>query len=194
LPAQKAATALAAATLAVLVAGADVQPAQADISGLTPCSESKAFAKRRKQEIKELEKRIKKYEADSAPALALKATAERTDRRFDNYGKAGLLCGTDGLPHLIADPGLAMKFGHQGEVLIPTVGFLYFAGFLGHAGRMYLETIRKEKDVRDKEIIIDVPLAFKCFGKAVGWPALVIGELRNGTLVEKDENITVSPR
>lgn len=58
------------------------------------------------------------YEAGSAPVLALDATIERTNARFANYGKAGLLCGTDGLPHLIADPGLALKYGHAGEVFV----------------------------------------------------------------------------
>jgi photosystem I subunit 3 len=60
------------------------------------------------------------YEADSAPALALKATIERTENRFANYAKAGLLCGNDGLPHLISDPGLALKYGHAGEVFVST--------------------------------------------------------------------------
>merc|ERR1712083_687504 len=128
------------------------------ISGLTPCSESKAFAKRKNQELKELQKRMKKYEADSAPAIALKATMERTERRFEFYGKSGLLCGTDGLPHLIADPGFALKYGHAGDVFIPTFGFLYFSGWLGHSGRLYLGATRN----RDKEIIIDVPLALNC--------------------------------
>ena len=58
------------------------------------------------------------YEADSAPALALKATIDRTEKRFATYGKQGLLCGTDGLPHLISDPGLAIRYGHAGEVLV----------------------------------------------------------------------------
>jgi len=58
------------------------------------------------------------YEESSAPALALKATIERTEKRFANYGSAGLLCGTDGLPHLISDPGLALRFGHAGETLV----------------------------------------------------------------------------
>ena len=62
------------------------------------------------------------YEADSAPALALKATIERTESRFANYAKAGLLCGNDGLPHLISDPGLALKYGHAGEVFVSTSG------------------------------------------------------------------------
>ena len=58
------------------------------------------------------------YEAGSAPALALSATIDRTENRFANYAKSGLLCGTDGLPHLIADPGLALKYGHAGETLV----------------------------------------------------------------------------
>merc|ERR550514_906900 len=168
----------------------DPSSAFADISGLTPCAESKAFAKLKKQELKELQKRMKKYEADSAPAIALKATMARTEKRFDFYGNSGLLCGADGLPHLIADPGFAIKYGHAGDIFIPTFGFLYFAGWLGHSGRIYLEATKN----RTKEIIIDVPLAFVCLGKAFGWPALVAGELKNGTLLEKESNITVSPR
>ena len=58
------------------------------------------------------------YEADSAPALALKATMDRTEKRFATYAKQGLLCGTDGLPHLISDPGLAIRYGHAGETLV----------------------------------------------------------------------------
>ena len=34
----------------------------------------------------------------------------RTEKRFAKYAKSGLLCGTDGLPHLISDPGLAVKY------------------------------------------------------------------------------------
>merc|ERR1711918_320399 len=105
-------------------------------------------------EIKDLQKRLKKYEPDSAPAFALKATMERTEKRFDFYGQSGLLCGADGLPHLIADPGFALKYGHAGDIFIPTFGFLYFAGWLGHSGRLYLD--------------------------AVGWPATVLTELSNG--------------
>merc|ERR1712224_873935 len=162
----------------------------ADISGLTPCGASKSFSKRKNQEIKELQKRMKKYEADSAPVVALKATMERTEKRFDFYEKSGLLCGTDGLPHLIADPGFALKYGHAGDIFIPTFGFLYFAGLIGHSGRLYL----KATGTKEKEIIIDVPIAFSCIGKAIGWPVLVVEELNSNTLLEKDSSITVSPR
>jgi Photosystem I reaction centre subunit III len=58
------------------------------------------------------------YEAGSAPAIALEATMERTNKRFDNYAKSGVLCGSEGLPHLIADPGFALRFGHAGEIFV----------------------------------------------------------------------------
>lgn len=67
------------------------------------------------------------YEEGSAPALALQATKQRTEKRFANYAGSNLLCGTDGLPHLIADPGLALRFGHAGEVFVsrPAVNQAY---------------------------------------------------------------------
>lgn len=58
------------------------------------------------------------YEPDSAPALALNAQIDRTEKRFATYAKQGLLCGADGLPHLISDPGLAIRYGHAGETLV----------------------------------------------------------------------------
>ena len=38
----------------------------------------------------------------------------RTEARFDKYGKQGLLCGADGLPHLIADG----RPSHAGEFVL----------------------------------------------------------------------------
>lgn len=52
-------TVATAAALAAVFGFATVDAAYADISGLTPCSESKAFAKRKKNEVKGLEKRKK---------------------------------------------------------------------------------------------------------------------------------------
>ncbi|KAK8551363.1 hypothetical protein V6N13_119831 [Hibiscus sabdariffa] len=130
-------------------------PAVADISGLTPCKESKQFAKREKQQIKKLESSLKLYAPDSAPALAIKATIEKTKRRFDNYGKYGLLCGSDGLPHLIVSGDQR----HWGEFITPGLLFLYIAGWIGWVGRSYLIAISDEKKPAMKEIIIDVPLA-----------------------------------
>jgi len=187
-------TAAAAAALAIAFGFGQVDAAYADVAGLTPCSQSKAFAKRKKNEVKGLNKRLKQYEAGSAPALALQATIEKTEKRFDNYGKQGLLCGNDGLPHLIADPGLALRYGHAGDVFIPTIGFLYFAGWIGFAGTKYVQAVKKESKPIEKEIIIDVPLAFNLLWAGLAWPVAAVAELRNGTLLEDDSNITVSPR
>lgn len=60
-------------------------PASADIAGLTPCKDSKQFAKREKQEIKKLESSLKLYAPDSAPALAINATIEKTKRRYSSF-------------------------------------------------------------------------------------------------------------
>ena len=53
---------------------------------------------------------------------------------------------------------------------IPTVGFLYIAGYIGFVGREYLNIVKNEKKPRDKEIIIDVPLALKLSAQGAGWP------------------------
>lgn len=52
-------TAITAAALAFAFGVGAVEPAKADVAGLTPCSESKAFAKRKKNEVKSLSKRLK---------------------------------------------------------------------------------------------------------------------------------------
>jgi photosystem I subunit 3 len=181
---------VAAAALAVAFTFTGVEAAKADIAGLTPCSESKAFAKRKKNEIKALQKRLKQYEAGSAPALALNATIAKAEARFDKYGKQGLLCGTDGLPHLISDPGLAFRYGHTADVFLPTLAFIYFAGWLGYSGSKYLQATKSKQ----AEIIIDVPLAWAMLWQGSVWPLRAVADLKSGALLAKDSEITVSPR
>ena len=164
----------------------DVQP----YAGLTPCKTSKAFAKREKAEIKALKKRLKKYDSESAPALALNATIEKTKTRFANYGEAGLLCGKDGLPHLIVDGNLE----HLGEFAVPGLGFLYVAGWIGYAGRSYVQMNKDTAKPTEGEIIIDVPAALGVMFQAGAWPLLAGLELKNGTLTAPESEITVSPR
>lgn len=188
--AAKVATAMALAAIVGTAPFAAPEDAMADISGLTPCKESKAFAKREKQEIKKLESRLKQYAADSAPALALNSTIDKTKRRFEFYGNAGLLCGTDGLPHLIVDGDQA----HLGEFVYPGIVFLYIAGWIGWVGRDYIIAIKKEKKPTEKEIIIDVPLAVSLLWKGFVWPLAAIRDFRNGKLLVPDSKITVSPR
>merc|ERR1719367_1394922 len=164
--------------------------ASADVAGLTPCAKSKAFAKLEKKEIKVLTKRLKLYEPDSAPALAINDKIAKTQTRFKNYRSYGLLCGSDGLPHLIVDGDL----NHLGEFVVPGIGFLYVAGWIGYAGRSYLMANRGIKKPAEKEIIIDVPQALGLMFTAGMWPLLAFNELKQGSLTEKAENITVSPR
>lgn len=142
-----------------------VPTASADVAGLTPCSESAAFI-----------------------ARASEATTPQAQARFDRYSQA--LCGEEGLPHLIVDG----RLDHAGDFIIPGLMFLYIAGWIGWAGRSYLIAIRSDKNPREKEIIIDVPLAVQCSLKGATWPMLALAEYSSGNLVANDNEITVSPR
>ena len=60
-----AAGAIAAVALAAALTVGQVDSAYADVAGLTPCSESKGFAKRQKNELKALDKRLKNVSCHS---------------------------------------------------------------------------------------------------------------------------------
>ena len=162
----------------------------ADIGGLTKCSESPAFAKRLKTSVKKLEQRLTKYEADSPPALALKQQIERTTARFDKYGRSELLCGTDGLPHLVADG----RWSHAAEFIIPGFGFIYISGWIGWVGRKYVRAVSTTKNPAESEIIVNVPLALKIMTTGFIWPISAWQELISGQLIAPKDEITVSPR
>nr|YP_009315067.1 Photosystem I reaction center subunit III (plastocyanin-binding) [Titanophycus setchellii]SCW23522.1 Photosystem I reaction center subunit III (plastocyanin-binding) [Titanophycus setchellii] len=164
--------------------------AYADVAGLVPCKDSAAFNKRLKSSIRKLEFRLKKYEPSTPPALALEAQINRTKNRFEKYGKAGLLCGTDGLPHLISDG----RWSRAGDFVFPGLLFLYITGWIGWVGRGYLQAVAETSKPTEKEIIIDVPLALKFSASGFTWPLAAWQEFTSGKLLEAEENITVSPR
>ena len=166
------------------------KPVLADIGGLTKCSESPAFEKRLKASVKKLEQRISKYEADSPPALALQQQVERTQARFDKYSRSELLCGTDGLPHLIADG----RWSHAAEFIMPGFGFIYISGWIGWVGRKYVRAVSTTKNPTESEIIINVPLALKIMTTGYIWPISAWQEFISNDLVAYDNEITVSPR
>jgi photosystem I subunit 3 len=174
---------------AVLIALTPDQ-ALADIGGLTKCSESPAFTKRLNASVKKLEQRASQYEIDSPPALVLKQQIERTQARFDKYSRSELLCGTDGLPHLIADG----RWNHAAEFILPGFGFIYISGWIGWVGRKYLRAVSKSANPSESEIIINVPLALKIMTTGYIWPVLAWQELISNELVAVSEEITVSPR
>ena len=134
--------------------------------------------------------KLKKYETGSQPALAIEKQIERTKQRFDRYAKAGLLCGNDGLPHLIADG----RWSHAAEFTLPGFGFIYISGWIGWVGRKYLKAVSTSKNPAESEIIINVPLALKIMTTGFIWPISAWQELISGDLVAADQNITVSPR
>ncbi|MBD0363788.1 MAG: Photosystem I reaction center subunit III [Coleofasciculus sp. C3-bin4] len=147
-----------------------VTAASADVAGLVPCKESKAFQQRAK---------------DAKDTVGDPKSGEN---RFDRY--SDFLCGPEGLPHLVADGSLS----HADEFIIPGLIFLYIAGWIGWVGRAYLISVRKEKEPEMREIIIDVPRALGFMLSGFTWPLAAIKELLSGELTAKEEEIPVSPR
>jgi photosystem I subunit 3 len=180
---------LIALLLAVLLIITPEQ-ASADIGGLTKCSESPAFNKRLKASVKKLEQRKSTFEVGSPPALALEQQIARTEARFDKYSRSELLCGTDGLPHLIADG----RWSHAAEFILPGFGFIYISGWIGWVGRKYLRAVSTTKNPAESEIIINVPLALKIMTTGYIWPISAWQELVSNELVAPKDEVTVSPR
>ena len=162
----------------------------ADVSGLQPCKDSAAFAKRLKSSVSKLEARLSKYQPSTPPFLALQKQIDKTKMRFDKYSKSGLLCGSDGLPHLITDG----RWNHAGEFILPGLLFIYIAGWIGWVGRGYLQAVATTKKPNEKEIIIDVPLALKFCSSGFTWPLAAWQEFTSGRFLVDNQDITVSPR
>ncbi|MBZ8179940.1 MAG: Photosystem I reaction center subunit III [Oscillatoria sp. PMC 1051.18] len=142
--------------------------ANADVAGLVPCSESPAFQSRE----------FRNTTADPASG----------QKRKERYSEA--YCGPEGLPHLIVDG----RISRAGDFIIPSILFLYIAGWIGWVGRAYLRTVREDKNSEMKEIIIDVPLAIKFMLSGFAWPLAALGQLASGDLTAKETEIPVSPR
>jgi photosystem I subunit 3 len=166
------------------------QIASADVSGLIPCKESAIFKKRLEGSVKKLTSRLDNYEEGTPAYLALQEQIDRTNARFDKYGKQGLLCGADGLPHLIVDG----RPSHAGEFVIPGILFLYVAGYIGWSGRRYLLYTKITDKPNEKEIIINVPVALSMMSASFLWPLEAWEELVSGDLLVPGDEVTVSPR
>ena len=162
----------------------------ADVAGLEPCRDSLVFKKRLKNSVSKLEARLSKYDADTPPFLALQKQIDKTKNRFDKYANSGLLCGTDGLPHLVTDG----RWNHAGEFIFPGLLFLYITGWIGWVGRGYLQAVSQEKKPNEKEIIIDIPLAIKFATSGFSWPLAAVQEFTSGNFLVDDSDITISPR
>jgi photosystem I subunit III len=169
------------------------QPAYAEFSFdvLTPCSNSQAFKDVIDNEITGFETRLATFEPNSNPAKYLQSKIVDAQERYAKYTNSSLLCGTDGLPHLISDG----RFSHAGEFLIPGLLFLYIAGWIGWVGRDYVRAVRKDPaSATQKEIVIDVPLALRFMLTGFTWPLAALKELGDGSLIASENEVTVSPR
>eukprot|EP00467_Chlorarachnion_reptans_P009531 CAMPEP_0114492162 /NCGR_PEP_ID=MMETSP0109-20121206/3400_1 /TAXON_ID=29199 /ORGANISM="Chlorarachnion reptans, Strain CCCM449" /LENGTH=250 /DNA_ID=CAMNT_0001668971 /DNA_START=73 /DNA_END=825 /DNA_ORIENTATION=- len=185
-------TAAGLALAGVSALGMNTLPANADVAGLTKCSESPAFKKRETKELKSLEKQLKKTPEGTPGYLELSNRIERTKRRFDTYGKTSLLCGPDGLPHLIVGPEFR---GHEGEFAIPALGFLYTTGWIGWTGRKYIRGNRNEATKpTETEIILDMPRMTKAILGGAAWPFEALREYQNGDLTAAEKDVTVSAK
>ena len=169
---------------------ASPKAAFADVSGLTPCKDSAVFKKRLDGSVKKLQARLANYTEGTPAYLALEQQIDQTKARFKAYADSDLLCGPDGLPHLIVDG----DWKHAGEFMIPGLGFLYTTGWIGWAGRKYINTVATSSNPTEKEIIIDVPLALKIMLSGYLWPVASWQEFVAGDFVAEPEDITVSPR
>jgi photosystem I subunit 3 len=164
--------------------------AHADVAGLVPCKDSAVFKKRLDGSVQKLSARLANYEEGTPAYLALQAQIEKTQVRFDKYGKQGLLCGADGLPHLIADG----RPSHAGEFVLPAFMFLYIAGWIGWSGRSYLQFSKKTDKPNENEIIINVPVAIGMMSGSFLWPFAAWKELVSGELLVPTDEVTISPR
>ena len=157
---------------------------------LSPCGQNPAFKQQIQSQVDGYEARITKFAPGSAPVVYLQSKIDSAKERYEKYANSTLLCGEDGLPHLITDGRLS----HAGEFLVPGLAFLYIAGWIGWVGRAYIIAVRKAGNAAAKEIVIDVPLAIKCMLGGFAWPLAAIKEFFSGELVASERDVTVSPR
>jgi photosystem I subunit 3 len=162
----------------------------ADVSGLTTCKDSAVFNRRLEESTKKLQVRMEKYLEGTPTRLALENQIYNTQLRFEKYSKQGLLCGSDGLPHLIVDG----RFNHAGEFIEPGILFLYIAGYIGWTGRSYLQFAKQSEKSSENEIIINVPVAIGIMSASFLWPIAAWKELVSGDLIVPANEVTISPR
>ena len=102
--AQTAAKVALAGALAATVAFGPAEAAKADIAGLTPCSESKAYAKRLKNEVKGLNKRLKQVGGRAAIGAGREGGAISLDCRRERNLRCCCCCECKALLNLGSPP------------------------------------------------------------------------------------------
>lgn len=142
------------------------------------CKDNKKYKKRSKDMLFKLTKRQGKYPKGSVVYNRYEVQVVDTKKRIEAYG--GRYCDKkDGLPRVIASGENV-----RGGIVIPSLMFLYTAGWIGWAGRSYL--LRTQD--KEKEINIDVPLALTCMASGFSWPVQAWQAIVNGEMAAKDKD------
>eukprot|EP00444_Apocalathium_aciculiferum_P032067 CAMPEP_0183483594 /NCGR_PEP_ID=MMETSP0370-20130417/178493_1 /TAXON_ID=268820 /ORGANISM="Peridinium aciculiferum, Strain PAER-2" /LENGTH=404 /DNA_ID=CAMNT_0025676867 /DNA_START=73 /DNA_END=1284 /DNA_ORIENTATION=- len=114
--------------------------------------DNKKYHKKFKDAIYKLQTRQKKYTTGGVIAKRFDLEIAQTKRVEEAYGNR--LCGkADGTPRTIASGENV-----RGSIVIPGLMFLYIAGWIGWAGRSYLNRTKSA----EKEMFIEIPLALTC--------------------------------
>lgn len=143
------------------------------------CKDNKKYAKKWKDRLYKVDNKLKKYPKDTAVYNRLLKKKAGLLRRKEAYGDR--LCGKkDGNPRTVATGEFV-----RGGIIPASLAFLYTTGWIGWAGRSYLQRTQDGK----KEIMIDIPLALTCMASGFAWPVYAWQEIVNGEMVKKDEDI-----
>lgn len=164
--------------------------AKESLSPLEKCNYSNGFEKRLNTSMKKFENRLKSYQENTPQFEFLKKEIALTKARFENYQNSNLICGKDGLPHLITSGDLK----HFNEFGLPALSFLYITGWIGWAGRKYLQYSSSTENSYENEIIINIPIAFPIIISGFLWPVETWKEFLSGQLIVIDDEVTISPR
>jgi len=150
------------------------------VAGLELCKDSKKFHKKIKEYIGKLEKRQKNNLTPGGVVYKwFDMYKEMARKREVAYGER--FCGKlDGLPRVIP-----MFTTNRGSILYPTIMFLYTAGWIGWAGRSYLQRTQSS----EKELQIDVPLALQCMASGFSWPVSAWQEITTGKMAVPDSEL-----
>jgi len=184
---------LAAGLAAGIVAAASSAPAEAKLPTgpewdlattakapwLQPCKDNKKYHKKFKDAIYKLQTRQKKYTTGGVIAKRFDLEIAQTKRVEEAYGNR--LCGkADGTPRTIASGENV-----RGSIVIPGLMFLYIAGWIGWAGRSYLNRTKSA----EKEMFIEIPLALTCMASGFAWPVNAWQEIVNGQMTVPDSEL-----
>lgn len=146
------------------------------------CKDSKKYHKRAKERITKIEQRMAKIAPGGLVYTWFEDLKQRAIKMETNWGERW--CDKDdGTPLVL--PAITNE---RGSVVAPGLIFLYIAGWIGWAGRSYLQRTQ----CVEKELLIDLPLASMCMLSGFSWPVTAWQEIVDGKMTAADEDIPLA--